>query len=169
MATDTPPTVHVDGVDYPLSDYPDAQIELLEREGCLSDADQVDLLEDLERSPEDSVTSLHCEYHLNSALTDAGIVKVYKVGLAEEATVGYSDPRMPEIATWLATEDGKLVPNEVLDQRLQWLTYHPGNIVWVRRADTGDGILLPQTVYCAAFTDTMEEAAFLARFPEMAA
>jgi hypothetical protein len=159
----------VDGIDYPLTDYPTAQIEMLEAEGYRSDADNAEFLEELERAPWDSVTALHREYQLNSALTDAGVVKVYVVGTAMEATVGYSDVRVPEIATWLENEDGILVPNEAMDERLRWLTYHPGNIVWVRRADTGDGILLPQMVYCVAFTDSMKEAAFLAQFPEIAA
>jgi hypothetical protein len=165
----TPPVVVIDGIEYPLDAYPSATIATMEFDYLHSVEEQVEELEQRGWTPEDSVTQVHREWQKTQALVNGTIARAYVVGKTDSGIVGFADDRDPVAHAWVEGRDGDLSRNDDLCDRLEWLLQRGGNVVWVRRDDTGDGIMLRQTVYMVAFTDAGVEASFVKRFPEVAA
>jgi hypothetical protein len=169
MSNKKKPIVHIDGNDYALDSYPSAQIEMLEFDGLTTPWEQVEELEAQGYTPDESVTEVHRHWDESKALANRAINRVYELGEVDDGIVGLAPFRDPEVSTWVGSCDGDQARNEKLTQRLEWLLPRGQNVVWVRSSHTGDGIVLTQTLYMVAFTDPAVEAAFLKRFPEVAA
>ncbi len=159
---------HIDGTDYLLDSYPSAQIKMLEFD-MLDTAEQVEELEEIKLTPELSVTEVHREYEASKALVNGGITRAYRLGETSSAIIGFGPNICPQVLTWVEDRDGTLTRSETLTGRLDWLVNRGNNVVWTRRSDTGDGVLLPETIYMVAFTSANTEAAFLKQFPEVVA
>ena len=169
MADKNKPVVHVDGTDYPLDSFPEATLAMLEFDCLNTDEEQVEELETRGYTPDLSIKEVHREWQKSKALVNGAISRAYEVGRVDEGIVCFAPDRDPEVLTWVESDEGDLSRNDELTERLEWLRARGNNVVWVRRADSGDGILLPQTIYMVAFTNQGLEAHFLNRYPEVAA
>ncbi|QCB39222.1 hypothetical protein E5554_16130 [Sphingobium sp. PAMC28499] len=161
------PVVPIDGTDYPLSAFPAAQREMFDYDMLgASDGDYAEELADAGFPPAECVTAAHREWQKSKAIVDGRIARAYVLGIVYTAIVGFAPARDFQVLS--EHDDRDYERDEVFERRMEWLSGKGGYVIWVRRHDTGDGIMLPQTVYSVAFTSQHLEAAFVAKFPEVA-
>lgn len=168
---DTKPTVHIDGTDYPLDSYPQAQLDFFEFTGE-TDEGAVAYLEEMQDTPGSALDVAAREYD-NAIILDHTILPLRRIGTAEEVMFANNRDQAKHgsvcYARFRGYENGGCDAD--FDERWNWLSDHhfadARTITW-RRDDTGDGILLDRYVFFIAFHDEADDAAFLAAFPEAA-
>lgn len=159
--------VPVQGAAYPLSAFPAAQREMFEFDVlAASDDDYAEELADLNLTPDECVNATHRHWQKSQAIVDGRVARAYVLGVVYAAIVGFSPAQDFQVLS--EHDERNYERDEEFERRMEWLSGKGGYVIWVRRHDTGDGIMLPETVYSVAFTNQSLEAAFVARFPEVA-
>lgn len=158
------PIIFIDGVEYRLSDYPTAYREYLEFDMIEGEQEQAEEIEFAGFTPTDCITEVHREWQKRVAIVDGSTARAYELGTVYNGIVGFYPGGGFSVNSESDEEDCS--PDEEFAIRLGWLDDKQGYVVWVRRDDTGDGIMLADTVYMVAFTDKALEAQFVAAFPE---
>lgn len=159
--------VPIEGTDYPSSAFPAAQREMFDYDMLgASDEDYAEELAEAGFTPAECVTATHREWQKSKAIVDGRIARAYVLGIVYSAIVGFSS--VQDFRVLSEHDDRDYARDEDFERRMEWLSGKGGYVIWVRRDDTGDGIMLPQTIYSVAFTNQHLEAAFVAQFPEVA-